>query len=170
MPRGGSRIGAGRPRKDGALAALHGSRQRSSVGKAAPVKPLETVHAPADLSVEALDVWRELAPHAIAKRTLTAAHALAFRKLCENVVMERAIAASIASDGMTSIRVTTDVTSGEQHIEKKAHALFPRHTAMLVRVETGLRAFGLGPTGKEVADDAPPVDPFAEFDGPAGVQ
>lgn len=170
MPRGGTRIGAGRPRKEQSVAALHGSRQRSSGRKSAPVKPLETVNPPADLTPEVLAVWSELAPHAIAKRTLTAAHALAFRKLCENVVMERAIAASIAADGMTSIRVTTDVTSGEQHIEKKAHALFPRHTAMLVRVETGLRAFGLGPTGKETPDDAPSLDPFAEFDGPAGVQ
>src|SRR6187549_2782629 len=95
---GGRRPGSGRKPKADAIRALDGNAgHRSKVVKhpsvpneppPPPVLPaVDEADAPNDLDFEQRKVWLELAPHAIANRTLTDATALGFRMLCRNVVM-----------------------------------------------------------------------------------
>jgi hypothetical protein len=159
---GGFRMNAGRKPKGAAP-----KRVARSAKSVAPVDaPINAVSPPADLPDDERAVWVQLSPHALTARTLTPSTAFAFAQLCKAIVLERALWSTIQADGLTSVRVTTDVTSGEQHAEKKAHALFPRHTAMLVRVEQGLTRFKLSPVGKELAPAEKPEDAFAEFEEP----
>lgn len=149
--------------------ALHGSRDRRKTAEtqtAAESAPVVAVAAPDDTTPEQMAVWNNLAPHALAAKTLTAGTAEAFRQLCEAIVIRRGLLASIEKRGYESIRVTTDVTSGEQHIETKANALLPRYTAMMQRVEAGMARFKLAPAGKEIAPLEKPKDEWAEFDDP----
>jgi hypothetical protein len=90
-------------------------------------------------------VWRELAPHAIAERTLAPRTVMAFLLLCQNVVLERKLAAAPLS------------------------CAGPDHRGILARVEMGLHRFRLIPDGKPTA--VPDVlDEWAEFDGLLVVQ
>jgi hypothetical protein len=161
---GGFRMNAGQKPKDAAQRRLHGSRGAKASG-ATQSPAADYVAPPDDLAPSERAVWDRLAPHAIEARTLVASTAFAFAHLCRAVVLERALWAQIEADGLTSVRVTTDVTSGEQHSEAKAHALLPRHNAMQVRVEQNLTRFRLAPIGREIAPAAPVEDdPFAKFD------
>ncbi len=164
---GGARVGSGQRRKDDATRALHGSRNRDKrkPQDEAPVVP-SAVKPPAHTTPEQLAVWAELAPHALAAKTLTPGTAESFRQLCEAIVIRRGLLASIEKRGYESIRVTTDVTSGEQHIETKANSLLSRYTAMMQRVEAGMARFKLAPVGKEIAPTEKPKDEWAEFDDP----
>lgn len=109
-----------------------------------------------------------LAPHALMAGTLTPATAWAFRDLCEAIVLKRDVLAVVEADGLTSVAIKTRMEqdgSGDQIGEPRAHPLLSRHTALMLRVETGLRMFKLAPTGRE---SAPEVvrDEWAEFDAP----
>jgi hypothetical protein len=146
VPRGGARIGAGRKPKDEALKALHGSRRRTAAALLPPLVPADVpmpvVDPPASLTGPALAVWHELAPFALAARTLTAATAAAFVMLCRAVALERALARSREKGGSN-------------------------HRGVMQRCEIGLTRFGLAPIGKPVTSPAaPPPDPFTEFDTP----
>jgi len=148
MPKGGARIGAGRKPKEATLAALHGHRPRPLVEDAArpPEPPLEStpppepVDPPAGLPAAVLKVWGELAPFALAERTLTRATVAAFEMLCRCVVLERKLSRGEARGGSN-------------------------HRGMMQRVEAGFTRFRLAPSGKPTP--APkPADPFAEFATP----
>lgn len=146
MPRGGARVGAGRPRRDPQSAWLKGDTVRRGPR---PVRPMTTVQAlgtpverPNHLDEEGLAVWKELAPHALELGTLTPATAMAFGDLCRAIVFERKLAMSVLA------------------------AAGADHRGMMARVEAGRARFRLIPDGKPVVAVAQPEDAFAEFDGP----
>lgn len=90
--------------------------------------------------VDALAVWRELAPHAFAARTLTPATAVMFLMLCRAVVQERALSASAAT------------VSG------------PNHRGMMQRVATLSKDFIVAPFGKPMyAAEQPTANPLDRF-------
>src|SRR4051812_2733308 len=96
---GGARPGAGRKRRDPSASWLTGTKTaatgRVTKPKAAAKSPADgDVAPPATLNKEGLAVWRELAPLAIAQRSLTPARAYAFGLLCDWIVLERKLAAS----------------------------------------------------------------------------
>jgi hypothetical protein len=113
--------------------------------------PLPTVPEPVDLTDDERVVWQELAPHAQAQRTLTAATATRFRLLCRAVVLEGKYEAKILADGLTYIAVTVD-GAGNERETLKAHPLCGAHRGMMQRVESGMVAFRLAPIGKPLAN------------------
>jgi hypothetical protein len=146
VPRGGPRPGAGRKPLERPLAALHGHRRRVLVEERSAVSPAlpapVPVDPPLDLKGAPLLVWQELAPFALAERTLTPATAAAFALLCRVIVLERA--------------------AGRSRDRGKAD-----HRGLIIRTEAGLAKFRLSPTGKPNPPEKP-LDPFAEFDGADG--
>lgn len=110
----------------------------------APVGEPVDVPSPVGLTEDEAAVWRELAPHATAERTLTPRTAMAFRWLCRNVVIERKLGAA-----------ETTVAG-------------PDHRGMMQRVEAGLARFRLTPDGKPTAR-VDIADEWAEFDAPMSV-
>jgi len=170
---GGVRLNAGRPRQAGSV---RQQRHLRHTGKpAAPVvtvrrPPPVAVSKPKDLPAGQSSVWKALAPHALAARTLTPATAWHFRELCEAIVLKRDMARILEADGLMQNRLSTkmdETGGGEQVFESKAHPLIARWTALLVRVEAGLTRFRLAPMGKELAPVEEPVaDPFSAFDEP----
>jgi len=105
------------------------------------IAELEAQVATLDRALEALAVWHELAPHALAARTLTPATTAAFVMLCRGVVLERALSASLAS------------------------AAGPNHRGLMHRVATWLKDFNIAPFGKAlyVAEAAAPANPLDRF-------
>lgn len=119
--------------------------------------PLPTVEAPADLNAEQLAVWNWLAPHAVIERTLVPATAYRFGRLCKHIVLERLMAAQVELEGLTENRVSLQMDEkggGLQTVEKKAHALLSKLIGIGQRIDTGMTAFRLAPTGRAIA---PPV-------------
>jgi hypothetical protein len=165
MGRGGARVGAGRPPKSAVMALVHGSRDRGTrpVADAAAVEaavaPVGTIELPAALPADQVEVWQALAPQALEQRTLTQATALAFRDLCEAIVVKRALLAIIQTDGYTISKVTLQMDEkggGLQLVEPKAHPLLSQFRGMMQRVEAGLARFRLTGDGKaQGASDKP---------------
>jgi hypothetical protein len=160
---GGARVGAGRPRKSVAEAALTGGRIRSGLGAGRAPVPPAAVAMPAGLAPEVGAVWEALAPHALAAGTLTAGTVAAFVDLCRARVERVALEAIIQADGRTSVRVSY-TPAGEEVREIKAHPLIAHARAMMLRIEAGMARFQLAPVGKALAQAEAPVDPFAAFD------
>jgi hypothetical protein len=106
------------------------------------VAPIVGVEPPDDLTSVERQVWVDLAPHAIAARTLTPATALTFRMLCRNVVLEQVLATGNDRGG-------------------------PNHRGILQRVESELARFCLAPFGKAIyeadAEPATPANPLEKF-------
>lgn len=153
MPRGGARVGSGRKPKTAAAHIFAGTARGShkEAAKSAPL-PAEFVHEPASLSWEGAEVWRRLAPDAMAKRTLTAGTADDFRALCEMTVEMWATLAARRQEGWTD----------------QGFRLAREFRSLAQRVQDKMRGFKLSPIGKEMDDAiAKPVDPWAEFDGEA---
>jgi hypothetical protein len=177
------RAGAGRPPKDARVKALAGWAGHSNRGTkedraravARANQPLPIMPPPEDLPGDQRAVWLELAPHAAGQRTLTDDMALAFRDLCEAIVLKRRMLATIEEDGLTYQRRTVkverddaDVELRTEECEIKAHPLLTHHRGLMQRVEVGLLRFRLSPIGKEVVMDEPrAADEWAEFDGGA---
>jgi hypothetical protein len=146
VARGGVRVGSGRKPKARALAALHGHRARRLIedheaALTAESGPPDPVDPPATVTGPVLKVWLELAPHALAERTLTAKTAASFELLCRAVVLERKLSRGAEKGGSN-------------------------HRGMMQRVEAGFARFRLAPTGKAFEPPPKPVDPFAEFATP----
>jgi hypothetical protein len=146
MPRGGARVGAGRkpraprePQKPNVVS-IDGGR----AGELSATPPL-------DLPEDEQPFWRAYAPLAIELGTLTRQTEPAFRLLCELDAEKRATKATIEKDGRTTMGITVDVTSSEQHIQIKAHPLTSSYRQLAQRVETLMARFGLAPFGKPVA-------------------
>lgn len=114
--------------------------------------PLPKVARPSDLTAEQRAVWDRLAPLALAQRTLTPQTVERFRLLCQAIVMEQAMAAKLLAEGWTYTAVTID-GSGQERETLKAHPLCGPHRGMMQRVESGMVAFRLAPTGRPLADD-----------------
>ena len=147
---GGARVGAGRKRRDPQAAWLAGASAKGPRGVVArrPVVPAgsaaDVPACPPGTPADVAEVWRELAPYAVAERTLDVKTALAFLLLCRNIVLERKLAAAPLT------------------------CAGPDHRGMLMRVEQGLQRFRLLPDGRPVPAEAP-ADEWAEFDGLAAV-
>lgn len=104
------------------------------------IEELEARRDDLQAKVDALAVWRELAPSAFAARTLTRATAAAFEMLCRARVQECALSASPAT------------VSG------------PNHRGMMQRVATWMKDFNLAPFGKPMyAAEQPVANPLDRF-------
>lgn len=103
---------------------------------------------PKDLPEDQHAFWRTYAPLAIDAGTLTNQTEGAFRLLCELDAEKRATRETIAKDGRTTVGITTDVTSSEQHVQIKAHPLTSAYRQLAQRVETLMGRFALAPFGK----------------------
>ena len=172
MPKGGPRVGSGRKPLLGAVAALRGSRgnvaSRAVVRFRGPVEPVavrppEPVTMPGDLSAAQAAVWLELAPHALALRTLTPETAGSFRDLCRVITVRDGVLATIQAQGWTYIKVSVD-GAGVEHSELKKHPLVSDLRGWEQRVEVGRARFRLAPMGKEILPAEKPADPFEEFE------
>lgn len=146
---GGRRPGSGRKPKSEIARSLDGNARRGKVlphpsAASAPPPPpppkLDEADAPDDLNFQERAVWLELAPHAMANRTLTAATSLGFRMLCRNVALERQYSGSVLDRGGAN------------------------HRGLIQRIDAELLRFNLAPCGKPVAqaDNKPAVDPLKE--------
>lgn len=166
---GGARVGAGRKSKDARLALVHGSRDRGTrlvadaVAVEAAAAPAWMIELPAALPADQVEVWQALAPQALDRRTLTPATALAFRDLCEAIVVKRALLAIIQTDGYTIAKVTLKDgrkrrRPAKRGVERKAHPLLSQFRGMMQRVESGLARFRLTGDGKATASEAKPVE------------
>lgn len=172
MARGGSRVGAGRPRKSDQeqwLGGDAGKRGNTPAERPENLPDFRLLPAPDDLTTEQAAVWNTLAPHACSARTLTEGTAHAFRDLCEAIVLKRQMAAAISADGLTYLKVTVD-GSGQEHTERKANPLLAQHRGMMQRIEAALMRFRLSPMGKELVPSEPVKDEWAEFDESQPVQ
>jgi hypothetical protein len=146
---GGARPGAGRKPKSAFERAVTGNPSHSAKVLAGPgagqvpiVAPLEPVEMPADLPEAEAAIWRALAPHATAARTLTKGTALSFRLLCRNVVLEQQMAGSVRDRGGSS------------------------HRGMIQRVDAELLRFNLSPCGKAIYEpqsETPAANPLQKF-------
>lgn len=138
---GGARLGSGPKPRHRQASWLKGARRALPV----PVEtaPIQGVLCPQDAPGDVAAVWRELEPYATAERTLEPRTALGFLLLCQNVVLER----KLAADPLTC--------AGSNH------------RGVLARVEMGLARFRLIPDGKPVAAEA--KDEWSEFDRPMTV-
>ena len=112
--------------------------------------PLPDVPMPAGLNEAEQSVWAELAPLALVERTLTPATAGRFKVLCHAVAMMQKYAAKLDEDGLTYMNVVVD-GNGVQRENLKAHPLIGAHRGMMQRVEAGMTAFRLAPTGRALA-------------------
>lgn len=109
MARGGARPGAGRKPGSKRWGKVVGIRDRPSAMPPVPPQPAAPIddpdgllEPPADLNAAEKDVWRELAPHAVRERTLTASRVPGFRQLCRQWVYAAEIDAKIRTLGITS--------------------------------------------------------------------
>lgn len=133
----------------------HPSAGRKPAEPAIPADaPRPEVLPPDGLTADQLAVWESLAPHAMAQRTLIPATAERFARLCRNIVLERLMAAQIEADGLTETKVSLQMDEkggGLQTVEKKAHTLLGKLIGIGQRIDTGLTAFRLAPTGRALA-------------------
>jgi hypothetical protein len=108
-------------------------------------------------------IWRQLAGRAVRRGMLTADTAFAFDRLVRVVVFRDQMAACIAVDGLTQVKVNTLMGadgSGDQFAETKAHPLITKMQASDRHIDSWLARFGLNATGKPQADAGPPrADP-----------
>lgn len=112
-------------------------------GAASDVNPLP----PEDLPLEQKVFWQEYAPLAIEKRTLTRHTMPAFRLLCELSDERLQTKKVLDEQGRTYEKAWAD-SSGQEHIELKAHPLVGAYGRLTKHVESLMARFGLAPFGK----------------------
>jgi hypothetical protein len=112
--------------------------------------PLPDVPMPEGMAIEEQLVWAQLAPLALAERTLIPATADRFRLLCESRALLQRMHQTLMKEGLTYVAVTVDGAGQERQL-LKAHPLVSQHKSMLQRVEAGMKDFKLAPTGKPLA-------------------
>ena len=143
---GGARPGAGRrPLTVGVAALMGGALSRTATGRLRPIDaqlPGQPLPCPPELAPAAAEVWREWAPLAHTRGTLTKEMAPAFELLCIQAAAERVLRAS-------------------------ERAWSNDHRATLQRVELGMARFCLQPSGRSLTPAEAPKDEWAEFDGTA---
>lgn len=160
---GGSRVGSGRKSKGARVLDLHGGRDRKPKAASVAVAS-EPVEPPASLTALELAQWRELAPHAMSKGTLTVAEAASFGELCVAIVERNTMRATIEDQGWTFKTARLSDEGEELSVEIKKHPLIPEYRQWMIRVEAGRARFKLAPIGKELTQPVKDVDPFEQFD------
>jgi hypothetical protein len=147
---GGARVGGGRPKKSEAARWLEGTAKATKVaGKPAQVAASTLMPAPSGLNLAEAAVWNELAPFALAARTLTPATAGDFLVLCRLEVEMADVLAERRVEGWSS----------------KGLALAKEYRGLVQRSEAKRRAYSIGAMGRPIVEAAAEVvDPFAEFD------
>ena len=149
MSWGGARIGAGRPKKPESARWLGGNagKRGKKPSKAVSSEPLQPVEATILNEREQL-VWDELAPLALAARTLVPATAGDLKTLCALEVEMAEVLACRRAEGWTS--------EGLQFAKE--------YRGLVQRVEAKRRAFKLAPMGKDMTPPEQPKDEWSEFD------
>lgn len=160
---GGTRVGAGRPRKSDKQRWLGGDAGKRSHTEKPQLHPVELISAPEGLSEDEIAVWNTEAPFACQARTLTKATVGAFVEFCEAVVMARSLKKRILDEGLTYLKVTVD-GAGQEHREQKRHSLLPELRGWAQTVRTKRAEFKLSPMGKPIEEAVVVEDPFSEFD------
>lgn len=156
---GGARVGAGRKKKDDAAKVFHGTasgKERKRAARRRRVVATPAVPMPDDLMPDERKIWKKLAPHALEAGTLTLGTAVAFRHLCEAIVLKRQMLGEIREYGLSTIDPEDGAIT--------ANPLLSQYRTMLQRVEAGMTRFMLSPTGKSVVPEEEPEDPFSAFD------
>lgn len=150
MPKGGARIGAGRPRNSERENWLAGQARKTGEAPLPPA-PLPPVDVPEGLPDAERAIWLELAPHALAARTLTVATAGDFAALCRLEVEAAGVLEARRIEGWN----------------RKGLEFAKEWRSLVQRLENKRRAFRLAPMGKPMETPvAAPEDPFGEFDSP----
>lgn len=140
MPRGGSRVGAGRkPKAKAIVLGMDGARRiASEVNVATPeADAIDLAVPPADLPEAQHAFWRRYAPAALEQRTLAPSTVAGFRELCERFVLKETLAARIASFKLGAA-------------SKSADPLLRQYVKLAQRVEASLKEFKLTAFGKPV--------------------
>ena len=156
MPRGGARIGAGRPPKDDRERWLDGNagKRGPKVAKVLQMPPIEPVNPAPGLTERETAIWNELEPFALKARTLVPATRGDFAVLCQLEVEYADVLKERRAEGWTPRGI---------FLAKEVRGL-------LQRLEGKRRAFRLAPMGKEMVEPETPKDPFSEFDDAGMVQ
>jgi hypothetical protein len=165
---GGRRVGAGRKSKTKSERKAHGSRNRTKASDAGKRQNhAKALKMPAGMTPGQQLAWKEMAPFAEKAGTLVEATVMAFRDLCEVVAMRRSILAQLELDGLMVNQVKVDEETGDRFTIglAQAHPLLSHERQYRLREEAGKARFMVLPTGKPMASDDKPEDPFAEFDG-----
>ena len=156
MAKGGTRLGAGRPRKSARahwLSGDAGERRLALVeapadaGHAVAPSPGAPLLAPELLSASEAVYWRRWEPLARAQGLLTAETAPGFGLLCQVAAQCQTMRAAIEAEGYTYERVTVD-GSGQEHREIRSHPLLTHYRGLVLRVEQEQARYGLQATGK----------------------
>lgn len=131
---GGRRPGAGRKPKSKRQQELDGTKSQARVLPHPSAPPpageaVEEFDAPDDLTFEERAVWMEQAPHAFRNRTLTKASALAFRRYCGLVVLEREQFRNVESRGGADHGRTVKLVNGLELQFNLTAAGKPMHAA-----------------------------------------
>ena len=151
MSWGGARIGAGRPKKPESARWLGGNagKRGKKPAKDTHHEPLRPVEAPKLNEREQL-VWDELAPLALAARTLVPATAGELKSLCALEADLAEVKAERRREGLTI----------------RGQMLMRTYLMLVQRVEAKRRAFKLAPMGKDMVPPDKPKDEWSEFDAP----
>lgn len=150
MPRGGARVGAGRPRKSGREHWLTGDAGKrklalvpaSPADPSAPVSETSVIQTPVRLSKEARAYWDEWAPMAIALGTLVPENVPGFELLCA----EAAHRDSLTLSGLTDVRA--EMILRLESLRQKATK----------QVEQLMARYGLAAMGKPMTTPKPQVN------------
>ena len=150
MPRGGPRVGAGRPKRSDAERWLRGTaKPPQETATPRPRVPGALLPAPTGLNAAELAVWHATAPLAVEAQTLTPATVDDFVVLCRLEVEMGEVLAERRVEGWSS----------------KGLALAKEYRGLVQRVEAKRRAYRVAAMGKPMVEDVPmAADPFAEFD------
>lgn len=159
---GGARAGSGPKRMSDEQASVRGTRRKQAIPPimGPVVAALPAVAAPEDLPEDERVVWDRLAPLALVSRTLTPETVDAFADLCETIVVQREMLATIRRDGLMQTLLTG------ASVVSQAHPLIAKWTALKVRVEASKARFLLTGTGKPAVALEQPKDEWSEFETP----
>jgi hypothetical protein len=102
------------------------------------------------LTAKELAVWQDLAPHALAARTLITSTAGDFAMLCTLEIECAEVLVARRLEGWTVVGL----------------CLAREFRGLAQRLEAKRRAFKLAPMGKDMVPPEAPKDEWSEFDGP----
>ena len=147
-------MGAGRPLMPEEQRRLSGRRMskegRSRRPKAVVAEPLPPVVTPEDMASREQAVWEQLAPLALAARTLVPGTAGDLKALCTLEVEMAEVLAARRLEGWTALGISLERT----------------YLQLVQRVEAKRRGFKLAPMGKDMVPPEVPKDEWSEFDAP----